>query len=151
MEQESRKILEEKVVELTCSLENLSPDSEEYKATVSAITVLATKVNESLKIDSDNDRETCHLERENRTKRELGEAELAFKQRELDAKIADEKAKRRKDLISDGIKGGVEIAGIVIPLKWYAKFLEQGYKFEKHNIVSSVTFKNFLRFLKPRR
>lgn len=151
MEQVSREVLETQLVEMTKNLEKLSPDSDEYKNTVSAINVLATKVNESLKIDTDNDRETCHLEREDKTKLELGKAELAFKEKELEAKIADEKARRRKDLISDGIKGGVELCGIIIPLKWYAKFLEQGYKFETQNIVSSVTFKNFLRFLKPRR
>ena len=151
MEQNSRETLEQKVVELTCKLSNMAPESEEYKATVNAINVLATKVNDSLKIDVDNDRETCRLERENRTKKELGEAELAFKREELNAKIADEKARRRKDLIAEGIKGGVEICGIVIPLKFYAKFLEQGYLFETEGIVRSATFKGLLRFIRPHR
>ena len=151
MEQTSREVLETKLVELTSSLENFSPESDEYKSIVSTINVLATKINESLKTELEYDQKVCSSEREDITKRELGQAELAFKQRELDAKIADEKAKRRSNLISDGIKGGVELCGIIIPLKFYAKFLEQGYLFEKKNIVSSVTFKNFLRFLKPRK
>lgn len=151
MEQNSREILENQLVELTKSLEGMDPGSEEFGKTVTAINVLATKINESLKTELEYDQKVCASEREEQTKRELSQAELDFKQRELDAKIADEKARRRSNLIGEGIKGGVELCGIIIPLKFYAKFLEQGYLFEKKNIVSSVTFKNFLRFLKPRK
>ena len=151
MEQESREVLESKLVELTAKLENMKPESEEFKSTVSAINTLATKINESLKIELDYDEKVCSNQREDKTKRELGEAELAFKQRELDTKIADEKAKRRTNLISDGFKGVIEIGSVVIPLHWYGKFLTQGYLFEQKNIVSSPTFKNLLRFIKPKK
>lgn len=151
MEQDTRERLEKEVVRLTDGLSKMNPESDEFRNQVEAINKISDKVNESLKIDLDNDYRVCSSEREDKTKRELGEAELAFKQRELDAKIADEKAKRRNNLIVEGTKAGVEICGIVIPLKFYAKFLEQGYLFEKQGIVTSATFKNLLRFMKPKK
>lgn len=151
MEQETRARLEKELVRLTDDLSKMKSDSDEFRNQAEAINKIADKINESLKVELDYDQKVCSSEREDKIKRELGEAELAFKQRELDAKIADEKAKRRNNLIVEGTKAGVEICGIVIPLKFYAKFLEQGYLFEKQGIVTSATFKNLLRFIKPKK
>ena len=145
---------EEEILRLMGELSELDPKSEEYQKVTARIQELSQQGNNGRKIVLDWDAKTDADNHDFAVKQaelELKKEELALKSRELDVKEAEDKRKGRNGLISDVIKGGVEICGIVIPLKWYAKFLQQGYLFEQKNIVSSVTFKNFLRFLKPRK
>ena len=146
MDDEQLQQEQEKVIELLESLKDTDPGTDKWKDTVNAINVLQTKINESRRNLYDYDVKTIANEKEDARFKE----EMKLKKEELAAKIEDEKCKRRNNLIVEGTKAGVSFLGIVIPLKFYAAFLEQGYKFETKNIVSSVTFKNFLRFIKPK-
>lgn len=151
MDRKEREVLQNKVMELTESLSKLKPGTDEFKDTVKAINEISSKVNESLKIEYDYDERVCSSEREVALKKEQYEAELAFKKEELEARKADEKAKRHTNLIVEGKNAGVEIFGIVFPLACYWKFMKEGFKFEQTNIVSSQTFRNLLRFIKPKK
>lgn len=151
MDQKEREKLQSKVVELTESLSNLKPGTEEFDSTVKAIHEIGSKVNESLKIECDYDEKVCASEREVALKKEQFEAEMAFKKEDLEARKADEKARRRNNLIVEGKNAGVEIFGIVFPLACYWKFMKEGFKFEQTNIVSSATLRNLLRFIKPKK
>lgn len=158
MDQTEREVIQRKVVELTESLRNFDPGSKEFENTVKAITDLASKVNDSLKIDLEDDYRVCSAERADKLKEREIEAkiehdnrELDLKERDLECRVADEKARRRTNLIIEGGKAFVEICGIVIPLKCYYEFMKMGFNFEKTNIISSQTFRNLLRFIKPRK
>lgn len=151
MDQNEREVLQKKVVELTESLKDLKPGTDEWNSTVRAINEIASKVNESLKIELDYDEKVCSSERETALKKEQFESELAFKREELEQRTKDEKAKRRNNMIIEGKNAGVEIFGIVFPLACYWKFMQEGFKFETTNIVSSQTFRNLLRFIKPKK
>lgn len=151
MNQESREVLEEKVKELTVKMSELEPGSKEFESTVKAINDLAARVNDSLRIDLDYDEKVCSSEREVALKKEQFEQEMAFKKTELEARISDEKARRNNSLIIEGGKAFVEIFGVVVPLAAYWEFMKAGFKFEQTNIVSSATFRNLLRFVKPRK
>ena len=143
--------LEQEILKFMAQLSQLEPGTKEYEATEKTICDLAAKVNEAVKVKYDYDQKVCKDQRDNKVEMEKFEKEMELKHQELDAKIKSEKEKRRNDMIVEGGKACIEIAGIVIPLKFYAKFLEQGYLFEKEGIISSATFKNLLHFIKPKR
>lgn len=158
MDGEVRKTLEQELVSLTEKLGKMKPESPEFRETAKAIAEIGDKINASLKIEYDYDAKVCSDERDNALKKEeldskneLALKELEFKNRELDARIAEDKAKRRTNIFVEGGKMVVETLGVILPLKAYAKFLEQGYLFEQKGIVTSATFKNLLRFIKPKK
>ena len=70
---------------------------------------------------------------------------------EEDARIFDgiskseEKAERIKD------QYGLEAAGLVLPLLFYATWMKKGFKFEKTGTFVSTTFRNLFSRFKPTR
>lgn len=51
--------------------------------------------------------------------------------------------------ITDFIKIGVEVAGIILPLVFYNKWMEEGLKFEETGAFTSSTFKGLIQKFKP--
>lgn len=73
---------------------------------------------------------------------------------EEDARIFDgiskseEKAERIKDQY---FKYGLEAAGLVLPLLFYATWMKKGFKFEETGTFVSTTFRNLFSRFKPTR
>ena len=47
------------------------------------------------------------------------------------------------------LKIGVDVAGIVLPLMFYSKWVSEGLKFEQEGTFTSQTFKSLMAKMKP--
>lgn len=45
------------------------------------------------------------------------------------------------DIASQVVKCGIELAGIILPLKFYASWMQKGFEFEQTGTFTSSTFK----------
>ena len=82
--------------------------------------------------------------------------ELALKEREADGKETDrirENAAAQQQVqdnkIDRGIKVGVAVAELVLPLAFYGIWMGRGFEFEKTGSFTSTTFKNLLNRFRP--
>lgn len=155
MEGETRQILEDELVKLTAKFGQMNPESQEFRETAKAISELGSKINESWKNEYDYDQRTCASEREIafrkeelESKNELAKQELEFKNRELDAKIAEDKAKRRSNVGVELLKGAIEGLAIVLPLKVYTKVLQQDYLYQAKGVMPGSVSKHLFNFIK---
>ena len=48
-------------------------------------------------------------------------------------------------------KLGIEVAGIILPLIFYANWMKKGFKFEETGVFASTTFKGLFQKFKPTR
>lgn len=53
----------------------------------------------------------------------------------------DDKKKMVIDIASQVVKCGIELAGIILPLKFYASWMQKGFEFEQTGTFTSTTFK----------
>lgn len=58
---------------------------------------------------------------------------------------------RSEGKIVQGIKFGLELTGIVLPLIFYGVWMRNGFKFEEKGVFSSPTFKGLIQKFKPTR
>lgn len=137
MDKSIRELLEEELVADIEALENLSPDTEEYKKTVDNI----AKLHELLVAEYE------HELKEESQRRELIRAddELELKHETED----DRQAQCKKDRRIQYIRIGLEAGGIILPLVCYGVWLKRGFAFEKDGIVTSSFFKNMINRMKP--
>lgn len=132
MREEISEKLDDVIVKLLEKIEGLKPGSEEHTKAVECLNKLY-----KLKIE-----ETAH-EREFMAKCErevTDEREFRFKQ---------EQAHWGRWV--DGLKLGLELLGIGLPLCVYAVFLRRGFKFEETGTYTSKTFQNLIGWFKPKK
>ena len=109
----------------------------------------ATEANlKDRQLDNENKRNSLEIELkdrqlDNENKRNLLEIEL--KDRQL-AQNADQLEKQSKD---NYLKMGIEVAGMVLPLIFYASWMKKGLKFEETGAFTSTTFKGLISKFKP--
>ena len=137
MDKSIKELLEEELVADIEALENLSPDTEEYKKTVDNI----AKLHELLVAEYE------HELKDESQRRELIRAddELELKHETED----DRQAQCKKDRRIQYIRIGLEASGIILPLVCYGVWLRRGFAFEKDGIVTSSFFKNMISRIKP--
>lgn len=137
MDKSIRELLEEELKADIESLNNLSPDTDEYKKIVENI----VKLHEIL------DAEYEHELKEESQRRELlrAEDELEIKR---DAEN-DRQTQCKRDRRIQYIRIGLEASGIILPLIFYGVWLKKGFEFEKEGIVTSSFFKNMINRIKP--
>ncbi|MBP5593963.1 MAG: hypothetical protein J6Y02_01180 [Pseudobutyrivibrio sp.] len=146
--------IEQQILDLTEDLNNYSPESEEYKSRIEEIQTLSNVANNGRKIAADYDNKSTELDRNLKVKEaeiELKKNELEFKKQEHEEKMINDDKARKSNMRCELVKGGVQVFGVTVPLWFYAWFLKQGYNFEKTGIVSSNTFRNFLRCIRPKK
>lgn len=155
MDGETRQILENELVALTGKFGRMEPESQEFRETARAISEIASKINESYKVEYDYDVRTCASERETElkkkelnSKKELEEKELEFKQKELEARIAEDKAKRRTNVGIEIFKGAIESLAIVLPLKVYTNIVKQDYVYQAKGIMPGSVSRHLFNFIK---
>ena len=124
--------LAEEVNRLILALEHLDPASNEYKITSEQICKLhklimdeGKQVLEETKLTNDENRRSL----------------------EFDAACCDENRKAeqyKKNHMVDCLRIGVEAAGIVMPLIFYAVWMRKGFEFEETGTITSSVFKNLI-------
>ena len=123
MNNEIREMLEEEIKDEIQGLSDLQAGSKEK---ADAITNLATLY--KLKIDDDK----VQLEVEEK----LNNDKLKL----------EDRAERNKDRY---IRLGMEAAGIVLPLIFYAVWMKKGFKFEENGTYTSTTFRGLFNRFRP--
>lgn len=77
--------------------------------------------------------------------------EIEVKQRQME-KDDEFRQQQLKEQVKDRyFRVGVETAGIVLPLVFYASWMKRGLKFEETGIFTSQTFKGLINKFKPTR
>ena len=137
MDKSIRELLEEELKADIESLENLSPDTEEYKKIVENIVKL---------------HEILDAEYEHELKEESQRRELLREDEELELKHETENDRQtqcKKDRRIQYVRIGLEASGIVLPLIFYGVWMRKGFEFEEKGIVTSTFFKNLINRIRP--
>ena len=148
MDERIYELLNDEIEARFTELSELDSESEAYSDVLSNIKDLYKlriedrKLNiESLRNATEANLKDRQLDNEN--KRNLLEIEL--KDRQL-AQNADQLEKQSKD---NYLKMGIEVAGMVLPLIFYASWMKKGLKFEETGAFTSTTFKGLISKFKP--
>lgn len=141
MDERIREALAEEIMRQFEGLKSLAPASEEEQTVVENITKLYKLGLEDVKADTDYD------EKVNR--REMDEK---HEKNELDRQTREEQI--RKDQLSEQIRDryfrtGLEAAGIILPLLFYACWIDRGFTLETDGTYTSKTLMNLLNKFRP--
>lgn len=124
--------LEEEIQRELEKLSTLDPGSKEHAAAADTLVTLY-----KLNMDElENDRafmKKCDHER-------IEEREIALKNAQLEEQIKDRY-----------FRLGIEAAGLVLPLMFYAFWMRRGFKFEETGTFTSTTFRGLFNKFKPTR
>ena len=141
MNEKLKELLDGKIETALNALDKFEAGTNEYGAAVEDLRKLY-----QLKTDEEK---AVMEDAEKRSRREM-EAEQ-FKRdadiREREAQFKADQTERQR--LVDYVKLGAEIAGIVLPLMFYAGWLRKGFKFEESGKFTSDTFRGFIMKLKP--
>lgn len=149
---EPKKLLREEIVNEISNLQSLTPGSEEHATAVESLAKLYKLNIEEIKCEQE------HMEKIETRNFEIEQAKLdrSLKERQIDAEIENrdrEDVFKRfqfdKQSIDQYIKYGLEAAGIVIPLMFYASWMKKGFKFEETGTFTSTTFRGLFQKFKP--
>lgn len=127
MDEEIKGLLEEEIKEEIRSLSELDSGSKEKSAAIDDLAKLYKLKIEDTKVDFD-----------------YGE--------KYEARASDEQLKR--DQLSEQVKDryfrlGIEAAGILLPLMFYAIWMRRGFRFEETGTYTSTTFRGLFNRFKP--
>lgn len=144
--------LEEEIQTEIEDLSNFETGSKEKAAAIDDLVKLY-----KLKIEEDKgERDSIDKENErNLTAQEHDrEATLKESQFEHSTGLDYSESKLKKDQLSEQIKDryfrvALEVAGIIIPLIFYATWMRKGFEFEKEGTFTSTTFKGLFNRFKP--
>lgn len=152
MAEELKELLEEEIKSEIEYLNELDPGSDEHSKAVESIAKLYKLKMEETK---------TNLEFEDKSERRIAEKEqlnldYKFKEKQYDNEVLireqDDKLKRSQlgEQVKDRyFKLGIEIAGIVLPLMFYASWMRKGFKFEETGTFTSTTFRGLFNRFKP--
>lgn len=141
MNEEIRKALEDEILSEFQDLKTFEAGSKEQQAIIENVTKLYKLELESIKSDDDYNEKT--------NRREM---EAQHEQNELDRQTREEQCK--KEQLSEQIKDryfkfGMEVAGIILPLLFYARWMKKGFKFEETGTYTSTTFRGLFNRFRP--
>lgn len=141
MDEQIRQALTNEVLYQLQDLNKLEPGSKEQQTAVENVTKLYKLELECMKAETDYD--------EKAKRREM---EAQQEQNELDRQAREEQFK--KDQLAEQVKDryfriGMEVAGIVLPLMFYATWMKKGFKFEETGTFTSTTFRGLFNRFRP--
>lgn len=90
------------------------------------------------------------MKRYEKAREENNEDEMTKAKEEMEMYNKFRNNEKKTDIIGKVIKIGVEIAGIIMPLMFYNKWMEEGLKFEEEGAFTSSTFKGLMSKIKPK-
>lgn len=141
MNKEIRQALADEVLSQLNDLGNLASGSKEQQTAVENVTKLYRLGLEDIKTGDDYDerlyrRDVDARREENEQNRQISEEQ--FKK--------DQLAEQKKDRY---FRIGIEVAGIVLPLMFYACWIDRGYTLETDGTYTSKTLMNLLNKFRP--
>ena len=137
MNEEIRQALADEILDQFNNLKNLDSGSKEQQTAVENITKLYRLGLEDVKADTDYDEKLYRRD-----------VDAQHEQDELDKQTREEEFKRNQ--LSEQTKDryfrlGIEVAGIILPLMFYASWMKKGFKFEETGTYTSTTFRGLFR------
>lgn len=141
MDEQIRQVLANEILSQLNELGSLAPGSKEQQTAVENVTKLYRLGLEDMKADTDYDEKLYRRETDAQHEKE-----------ELDRQNRDEQF--RKDQMAEQIKDryfklGIEVAGIILPLMFYASWMKRGFKFEETGTYTSTTFRGLFNRFRP--
>jgi len=127
MDEEIRKLLEEEIKREIRDLSTLEPGSKEKSTAIEDLAKLYR-----LRI------EETRNEWDFNEKYESRDSDIQFKKNQLEEQVKDRY-----------FRLGVEAAGIILPLIFYAVWMKRGFKFEETGTYTSTTFRGLFNRFKP--
>lgn len=134
MDEGIRKALTDEILNEFEDLKNLEAGSKEQQMVIENVAKLYRLGLEEMKADTDWE-EICN-------------------RKEADDKREENEEQFRKDQLAEQTKDrylrlGVETAGIVLPLIFYAFWMKRGFRFEETGTYTSTTFRGLFNRFKP--
>lgn len=130
MDERIRELLSEEIANEVKDLATLDPGSTEHSAAVDSLTKLY-----KLKIEETK----MNLDFEEKCKRRIME----------DSQHAQENDQLFRQEKERYIKFGMEAAGLILPLMFYAYWMRKGFEFEETGTFTSATFKGLFNRFRP--
>ena len=130
MDEKIRELLSEEIANEVKDLATLNPGSNEHSAAVDSLTKLYKLRIEETKVD---------LEFEEKCKRRMME----------DSQHAQENDQISRQEKERYIRFGLEVAGLILPLVFYAHWMRKGFEFEETGTFTSATFKGLFNRFRP--
>jgi len=127
MDEEIRKLLEEEIKAEIRDLSTLEPGSKEKSTAIEDLAKLYKLRIEETKNEWDFNE-----------KYESRDNDIQFKKDQLEEQVKDRY-----------FRFGVEAAGIILPLIFYAIWMKRGFKFEETGTYTSTTFRGLFNRFKP--
>lgn len=134
MDENIRQALANEILSQLEGLSNLDAGSKEHQTAVDNVTKLYRLALEDVKADTDYDEKVYRrgVDKENQTREE----------------------QLKRDQLSEQIKDryfrlGLGAAEIILPLMFYACWMNRGFKFEEEGTYTSKTFMNLFNRFKP--
>jgi hypothetical protein len=127
MDEEIRKLLEEEIKAEIRDLSTLEPGSKEKSTAIEDLAKLYKLRIEETKNEWDFNE-----------KYESRDSDIQFKKDQLEEQVKDRY-----------FRFGVEAAGIILPLIFYAIWMKRGFKFEETGTYTSTTFRGLFNRFKP--
>ena len=127
MDEEIRKLLEEEIKTEIRNLSTLEPGSKEKSTAIEDLAKLYR-----LRI------EETRNEWDFNEKYESRDSDMQFKKNQLEEQVKDRY-----------FRLGVEAAGIILPLIFYAVWMKRGFKFEETGTYTSTTFRGLFNRFRP--
>lgn len=143
MDEEIRKALANEILSEFEDLKNLEAGSKEQQMAVENVAKLYKLGLEESKSDADWD-EICNR-RTAETKREQNELDKQEREEQFKKDQLEEQKKDRY------FRLGVEAAGIILPMMFYAVWMKRGFKFEETGTYTSTTFRGLFNRFRPTR
>lgn len=141
MNEEIRQALTDEILSQFNNLAQLSPGSKEQQTAVENVTKLYRLGLEDARAVTDYDEKIYHREVDEQRGRD-----------ELKKQILEEEFKRNQ--LSEQAKDrylrlGIEVAGLILPLMFYASWMKKGFKFEETGAYTSTTFRGLFNRFRP--
>lgn len=127
MDEEIRKLLEEEIKTEIRDLSTLEPGSKEKSTAIEDLAKLYKLRIEETKNEWDFNE-----------KYESRDSDIQFKKDQLEEQVKDRY-----------FRFGVEAAGIILPLIFYAIWMKRGFRFEETGTYTSTTFRGLFNRFKP--
>lgn len=161
-----KTLLEEEIAGEFGELSSLQVGSEEHTRAVDNLVKLYKLRIDEAKADMDyrekRDRREMEAEQfksdlerreqEQQLKRDQLDEQIKEHEDETDFREREEQLKRDQmedEALGRYIRLGAELAGIVLPLMFYANWMTKGFKFEETGTFTSTTFKSLFNRFKP--
>lgn len=152
MNENIKSLLDEEIVSEIEELGSLTPGSNEHTAVIDSLVKLYKLRIEETKNEMDFEEKSERRKMEE----EQYDADLEMKKHQIgETESADYDDRRLKEeQLKEQIKDryfrlGVEAAGIILPLMFYAIWMNKGFKFEETGTFTSTTFRGLFNRFRP--